>query len=291
MLRRLGHGPAALARRQRNGEAKRDASQRRVDAGFQHADPEDDPKQNVGCKAAHVHDVHRDQRGQRSRRQRQREKRQLAGVEKRDDGDRAEVIHHGKRQEEGLQLRRNAAAEKRQDAKRESDVRRGRNGPAFRLRRSEPDGRDIDQRGNRHAADGGVNRQRGAAPFRQSALGDLPLDLKRHQQEEDRHQTVVDPEEERLGNALSVNRDGQFGVQEGVIKRAKRVDVLGQKAKDRRKGENEARLGGRIEVANGGDHRRLLIYKQFSRILTGDADFQVGASGWRNLSASVRSAN
>ena len=71
-------------------------------------------------------------------------------------------------------------------------VRRHRHAPAL----GERPGRDhgnIKKGGNHHAADRAGNRQGGATPAGQVADGELALDLKPDDQEEDGQQPVVDP--------------------------------------------------------------------------------------------------
>ena len=57
---------------------------------------------------------------------------------------------------------------------------------------------DVDQRRHHHAADGRDRRQRRLPTRRQLAAQQLALDLQADQEEEDRHQAVVDPQQQRL---------------------------------------------------------------------------------------------
>ncbi|MOA14411.1 hypothetical protein D3C78_1345120 [compost metagenome] len=123
---------------------------------------------------------------------------QFRRIEQRDDDDGAEVIQDGQRGQENLQRRRHAAAQQSQDAQRERDVGRGRNGPAAQGLGAAQIDQHIDQRGHRHAAHGGDARQHDAADATQLAVHDLTLDLQAHQQEEHRHQAVIDPMQHRF---------------------------------------------------------------------------------------------
>jgi hypothetical protein len=86
-----------------------------------------------------------------------------------------------------------AAAEKRQDGQRERDVGRHRDpDPGVRWRpRIE---RIMNQRGKDETPDGRDHRQQGVAEIGQLAAVELALELEADQQEEDRHQRIVDPE-------------------------------------------------------------------------------------------------
>ena len=132
------------------------------------------------------------------RRQRQREPGQVLRIEQGDDDDGAEVVEDGKRQQEQLERARHPRPQQRQHAHGEGDVGGRRNGPAL-----ERDGvagvdPDVDERRHRHAADGRHRGQGGLAEGRQLSPQQLALDLEADQEEEDRHQAVVDPQQQRL---------------------------------------------------------------------------------------------
>ena len=106
--------------------------------------------------------------------------------------DREDVVDDRDRQHEQLHARRDAVAEQREHADGERDVRRGRDRPARRLRCARGD-RQEDERGEHHAAEGGEDGQRRGAPVAQLAADELAFDLQADDEEEDRHQAVVDP--------------------------------------------------------------------------------------------------
>ena len=93
---------------------------------------------------------------------------------------------------------RGAPAEQRQHAQRERDVRRRGNGPAVQRRRIGDIDEHIDQRRQDHAAQRRNRRQGRLLARRQLADQQLALDLEADQEEENRHQPVVDPQQQRL---------------------------------------------------------------------------------------------
>ena len=82
--------------------------------------------------------------------------------------------------------------------------------------------RQIDERRDDHAARRGEDRQHRVAPDRQLADQQLPLDLEPDHEEEERHQQVVDPVHERLGELPAPDEDPCLGVPERIVERVKR---------------------------------------------------------------------
>ena len=166
------HGPSASSSRssvlsecpgaggQRHGERGRDAGERCVHARFHDAHPDEDADQYVGPDRGDAPVVEQDQRGEPDAGQGERGKRQLRGIEERDDDDGAEVVDDGERQQEDLQRRRNARAEQRQHADGEGNVGGGGNGPAAQGDGVTPVDGDVDQRRHDHAAERGDHGQR-----------------------------------------------------------------------------------------------------------------------------------
>ena len=100
-------------------------------------------------------------------------------------------------------------AEQRQHAEGEGDVGRHRDAPAARSGSPGADDGEVDQRRQHRAADGRGDRQRGPADRRQLADEHLALDLEADDEEEDRHQPVVDPVEQRQRERDVADADGQ----------------------------------------------------------------------------------
>jgi hypothetical protein len=103
----------------------------------------------------------------------------------------AKVVHDRKRQEQDLGRERDAWAKQRQDTDCEGDVGRHRHAPAGNrgLAQVEP---GVDRRRHHHAAGGADDRQGGALPAGQHTNQELARDLQADDEEEDRHQPVVD---------------------------------------------------------------------------------------------------
>src|SRR3546814_899283 len=76
---------------------------------------------------------------------------------------------------------------------RECDVSRHRNRPAAQRDRIAACESEIQQRRHDHATERGDARQNALRPARQLTFEHLTLDLKTDQQEEQRHQAIIDP--------------------------------------------------------------------------------------------------
>ncbi len=141
----------------------------------------------------------------------------LLGVEERDDEDRPDVVRDRECREEHLQGVGNPRPQQGQHAQRERDVGRHRHAPARRARATGVQ-RDVDRRRNDHAADRGDNRQRGATKRGQLADDELTLDLESNDEEEDRHERVVDPVLERLLEAEVAHEEARQRMPELVVR-------------------------------------------------------------------------
>ena len=116
---------------------------------------------------------------------------QVVGVEHRDHRDRAEVVDDRQRQQEQPGSRRHARTDREDDCDGEGDVRGHRDTPATRGVGAGVEDR-VDGRGHHHAAERGDDRQRCRTRVAELSEDELALDLERDDEEEDRHQAVVD---------------------------------------------------------------------------------------------------
>ena len=99
---------------------------------------------------------------------------------------------------------------------------------------------EVEKRGRDQPADGGRGRQGGRAPSRQSPYGELALDLKADDQEEDGEEPVVDPFQERQREAQAVEYEAELLLPEGV-ERCSKSDVGKGDREQRREQQEEAR--------------------------------------------------
>ena len=152
--------------------------------------------------------------------------RELAGVEHRDDHDRGEVVDHRDRGEEDLQRDRDPAAEHGEDAQREGDVGCRGNRPSVHRERVTAVHEGIDPRGNRDAADSRDEGQGDLGGRGKLTEEHLPLQLEADQQEEDRHQAVVDPEQERLLDHPFADADRAVGLEDRAVPLAPELAVM-----------------------------------------------------------------
>ena len=237
--------PDARRTFERNGERQCHAGKRGMHARFQHQHPQHRANHEIGQEVHHAQAVEHDQHGDGREGRRQIGERKAAGVEQRDDGDGAEIVDDGQSGEEDFQRGRHAAAEQRQDTQRKGDVGGGRDRPAGQCRLIVAVDGDIDQRRNHHAAGGGDARQHAARPGRELAVQHLALDLQPDQQEEDRHQPVIDPQQQRLGDLERAELDGDRRVEQAVIEPGQRR--IGQ---DQRQdgGTHQDEAAGRLQL-------------------------------------------
>ena len=199
MLQLFGRRLAVL-RLKRYEEADDHPSQRGVHAGFQHRRPQHHPHEDVDTDAAHIKDVQQRQHRNRSGSHAQRQDRQIAGVEQRDNHNGAKIIDDRQRHQEDFQRNRHAASQQGQHPERKSDIRRGRDRPAVTCNRILPGERQEEQRRHHHPTERGNDRERRALAAGKRAQHQLTLNFKPHQQEEHRHQRIVDPQQHVLVN-------------------------------------------------------------------------------------------
>ena len=187
-----------------------------MDAGAQHENPEDGPKQQVRRERSHATQIQRDQEAQNHSGPGEIQKRQLAGVEQGDDDHRAEVVDDRQRRQKDFQGDRNARAEQGQDAQGKGDVGRGGDRPPSGRGRVGAVEGEIDQRRSRHSARRSNARQEPSRPCRELAFRHLAFDLKPDEEEEHSHERVVDPVLDAQRAEIGVN-GGEIGPGEGRV--------------------------------------------------------------------------
>ncbi len=147
----------------------------------------------------------------------ERGERDVAAVEERDDNDGAEVVDDGKRRQENDEADRRTARRERHDAERESDVGRHRDAPAASRRRAEVDGR-VQERGHEHAAERGADRQHHRRFRAELAIEELALDFEADDEEEHRHEAVIDPVDKAHLEPPPARADAELGMQQMLIR-------------------------------------------------------------------------
>jgi hypothetical protein len=208
-------------------------------ARFEHAYPGEQAEQEIKRGLAHIEQVQGREPGDPHACERERDERKRVGIEDGDDDDGHQVVDDGERQQERPEGGRDRASQEGADADREADIRGRRDRPAAQRLGAGAVQRHIDDGRNHEAPDRRDHRQRRLAPAGERALAGLPLDLQTDEQEEDRHQAVVDPMLQRLGEADRTDPDLAGQMQErGVIGLERRIgDHQGGK---RREGESHA---------------------------------------------------
>ena len=134
----------------------------------------------------------------------------LRRVEERDDEHGADIVHDRERRQEDLESGWRARRHHGQRPEREGDVGGHGHRPAA-LGDAAAARHQVDQHRDDHAADRRRDRQRRLARGRELSREGLPFDLEADQQEEDRHQPVVDPLMNRQRQLVAgrADRDGR----------------------------------------------------------------------------------
>ncbi len=171
-----------------------------MNPGLEDGNPEHYGQQQIGRLAHHAETVHCDGQRQCHRADDQARDRQVFGVEQGDDGDRGKVVEDGQGQQEELQRQRHARAERHQQRQREGNVGRHRYGPTIHRDGIAPVEPGVHRCRNHHAAESADTRQHDLGERRKLALEKLALDLEADEEEEDGHEAIVDPEQERLAD-------------------------------------------------------------------------------------------
>ena len=191
-------------------------------AGFQYRGPQHDAEQYVCRNPRNAQVIHDYADRQRATPDRQRGNRQVARIEQRDDDDRREVVEYRQRQQENLERGRHARAEYTEQRQCKGNIGSHRDCPAIQRDRIAPVEPDIDRRRHQHAAKGADRGQHDLRYRRQFAFQHLALDFQADEKKENRHQAIVDPQQQRFANFQSpdLHRDG--GIQQTAIKRCQR---------------------------------------------------------------------
>ena len=204
--------------------------------------------------------VHDDERDEHNGGRNEPERRGALPVENGDDEDGDDVVGHGERAQEHADAVGHAVAQKRHDAERERDVGGSGNAPAVsrvRVRRIED---EVDDDREEHAAERSYDGQQRLPDVRELAHRHLVLYLKAYEQEEHRHEDVVDNVGKRhLGRCLAEEK-AHFGMPE-------RIELI----VERRVGDNEGDDGGQQhERRRLGRRVEQLDYPFVERLVSGD---------------------
>ena len=230
-----------VRRAQRNREGQRHAGQRRVHARLEHAQPKEDADEHIGCKSRHAGAVQQQQRQKSGAGEAQGQQRKIGRVEQRNDQDGGKVVHDRQGEKKDLQGGRYSPAKQGEHTKGEGDIGSGRDCPASDRCRIAPVERRVDEGRGNHAPDSRHARQRRLANAREFALEDFALYFQTHQQEEDRHQAVVDPQQQRLGQNELADLNGEACVEQRRVGRTR--TGIGSDERNRRSGRQKHAAG------------------------------------------------
>jgi hypothetical protein len=169
----------------------------------------------------------------------ERPQRKPLRVEERNDEYRADIIGNCQAEQEDVQGEGDSVPQQREEPNGKCDISCARNCPPA-LSRQPVVEQSEDERRNRHAANGSIDWQRRLPPRRELPLQQLLLDLQPDKEEEDRHQAVVDPEHQRLGQRQVPVADDEVGEEELLIACAPRA-VCPQERDERAQQQQEPR--------------------------------------------------
>ena len=210
------HGEEVLrvpARLHRHQHGEEHAGHGGVHAGEEDVDPHPDGQDQVDHGVADAEALGDDDQDQEAQRQGELGEVQVPRVEDGDDQDRPQVVGDGQGGEEHLEPDGHPLAEERQHPQGEGDVRGHGHAPApGRL----PAGveEEEEERRRDHPAQGRRHRQDRLVEGGQPAHHHLPLDLEPDDEEEDRHQEVVDPVVQRHRVVVLADLEAQLDVEQ-----------------------------------------------------------------------------
>lgn len=137
-------------------------------------------------------------------------------VEKRNNENRADVINNCKRQQKCLERQRHAIAEKGKETEHDGDVGGHGNAPSVRTVATDVE-RHEEQRGSNHSAERSQRRCQRFACIAQLAVDQLTLYLQTDDEEEHRHEQVVDPMAEIQGQLPVIDDQRRFYLPERFV--------------------------------------------------------------------------
>jgi hypothetical protein len=147
----------------------------------------------------------------------------VVGEQHCDQGDRPEVVDDRHRQQQHPDSGRQRRTGQGQHAEGEGDVGGDRDRPCTAVGRRPPGCRQCDRGGQDHPARGGRQGQGRGPPPGQLADGQLPLDLKASDEEEDRQQPVGHPASQRQVQVQPRRPDRHAGLPHGLVGAAGQV--------------------------------------------------------------------
>ena len=187
-----------------------------MDARHEQRDPQREAQHRVRRAAEHGHEPHQRERDEQQPRHRQRHHRNGVRVEHRDHDQGAHVVDDGQGQQEDPQ----PAREFRLDDGERTDQERGVGGDHHTPRVGVLTGRveqQEDARGYRESGDRGDDGHRRPGPVGELADGELARHLQADDEEEERHEAVVDQMLDAHVEVVLAERNTHMGVQQAPI--------------------------------------------------------------------------
>ncbi len=206
----------APGRERRDAQAGQHPGDRGVHPGGERGPPDDEREPHVRPGPPDPEPAGEDQADEARRRQEEGHDVEVLRVRDADDADRDDVVEDHQGEEEHPQLGGRGRADERQGPEEERGVAADDDAPPVgRL----PAGvhRQVEQGRQHQPADAGEHGQDEAAPLGELADGEVAAHLEADDEEEQRHQAVVDPVAEVHRQLRAAEADGELGVPELLV--------------------------------------------------------------------------
>ena len=190
-----------------------------MDTGFQDKHPHDHTEQQDGGHTVNAAQVQPEHGQQRCQRHQQVVDLQFGCVEQCDDQDGPEVIENGECQQEHLERHGRAGPHKSKDAEGKGDVGGRWDRPTADRCGISPVECHIEESRDRHAANSGRARQNHVAGVLELTFQEFALQFQTDEEEEDRHEPVIDPKDQRLLQAGVINGYGKITAKDTIVDR------------------------------------------------------------------------
>ena len=186
-----------------NGQSDYDPGQGRVNPGLEYRKPQHQPQQHVGQGAHDPQAIEKRETSDGNAGDEQRLPGEALGIEQRDDHDGTEIVEHRQGHQKHPQRRGHTLAEQREHCKGQYDIGGGGHGPAVSSDSLGAIDQQIDQCRQQHTAYRGDAGECHLLDRAQQTAQHFAFELDPHQQKEEHHQPIVDPQNQRLVDAQS----------------------------------------------------------------------------------------
>ena len=218
---------------ERYGEGSKNARNGGMHTGQQGRVPQQGRQYQIGPQRIHLEPVERQHRQPQDEGGQKCRQIQLGGIEKRNDRHCAHIVDNRHGREKQFERSRCPAAQKGKHANGKGDICRGRYRPTAHELRVASRKAEIDCRWDNHAGCGRDNGKSSIRPGCQMPVDKFTFDFQADEQEENRHQSVIDPQMDRHRAQLGRQLRADNRMDEMEILRGK--GRIGNKHRQRRR--------------------------------------------------------